>query len=56
MALVYAALGENDMAFKWLEKSFDMHEESLCNIRIDPKLDPLRSDSRYDALVKRIGL
>ena len=56
MALVYTALGDNDMAFSWLEKSFDMHEESLCNIQVDPKLDALRSDSRYDSLVKRIGL
>jgi TolB-like protein/class 3 adenylate cyclase/Tfp pilus assembly protein PilF len=56
MALVYSALGENDMAFRWLEKSYEKHEESLCNIRIDPKLDPLRSDERYLPLVKRIGL
>jgi hypothetical protein len=56
MALVYSALGENDMAFSWLEKSYQMHEESLCNIKIDPKLDPLRADPRYDLLVKRIGL
>lgn len=56
MALVYAALGENDLAFRWLEKSFDMHEESLCNIKIDPKLDALRSDERYELLVKKIGL
>jgi len=56
MALVYAALNENDMAFSWLEKSYEKHEESLCNIRIDPKLDSLRSDPRYDLLVKKIGL
>ena len=56
MALVYAALNENDMAFSWLEKSYGKHEESLCNIRIDPKLDSLRSDPRYDLLVKKIGL
>ena len=56
MALVYAALNENDMAFSWLEKSYEKHEESLCNMRIDPKLDSLRSDPRYDLLVKKIGL
>jgi len=56
MALVYAALNENDMAFSWLERSYGKHEESLCNIRIDPKLDSLRSDPRYDLLVKKIGL
>jgi adenylate cyclase len=56
MALVYAALGENDMAFQWLEKSFEKHEESLCSLKIDPKMDPLRSEPRFNTLLKKIGL
>src|SRR5687768_3274142 len=35
MALVYAALGEKDKAFYWLEKSYEKHEESLCSLKID---------------------
>lgn len=56
MALIYAALGVNDSAFSWLEKSYEMHEEALCTLKIDPKLDNIRSDPRFDKLVKRIGL
>ena len=56
MAMVYAALGENGMAFKWLEKSYDKHEESLCSLKIDPKMDPLRSDQRFNTLLRKIGL
>lgn len=56
MALIYASLGDNDLAFDWLEKSFEMHEESLCNINIDPKLDGLRGDSRLVNLARRVGL
>ena len=56
VALVYAALGENDNAFHWLEKSFAQHEESLCSLKIDPKMDSLRSDPRLDELVRKIGL
>jgi hypothetical protein len=56
MALVYASLGINDMAFKWLNKSFELHEESLCSMKIDPKMDPLRSDPRFNALLQKIGL
>ncbi|MDQ3681945.1 MAG: hypothetical protein M3352_02585 [Bacteroidota bacterium] len=56
MALVYAALGDNDMAFSWLEKSYDKHEESLCSLKIDPKMDPLRSDPRFNTMLKKIGL
>jgi hypothetical protein len=47
VALIYAALGENDKAFYWLDKSYDMHEEALCSLKIDPKLDTLRSDPRF---------
>ncbi len=56
MSMVYAALGENDIAFEWLETSFERHEESLCSLKVDPKFDPIRSDPRFDDLVRRIGL
>ena len=56
MALVYAALSENDKAFTWLEKSYAKHEESLCSLKIDPKMKPLHSDARFNALLKKIGL
>lgn len=56
MALVYAALKENDVAFEWLEKSYAQQEESLCSLKLDPKLDNLRSDPRFAILVRKIGL
>jgi TolB-like protein len=56
MATIYAGLGDMDNAFEWLEKSFKKHEESLCSLNIDPKMDPLRNDPRFDSMVKRIGL
>jgi len=56
MATVYASLGNNDMAFQWLEKSYEKREESLCSLKIDQKMDSLRADPRFDDLLKRIGL
>lgn len=56
VALVYAALGDADKTFDWLEKSFAMHEESLCSLKIDPKLDSIRNEKRFDELLRRIGL
>ena len=56
MAIVYTALGKKERAFYWLDKSFEKHEESLCNLKIDPKFDLLRSDPRFDAMLKKIGL
>jgi TolB-like protein/tetratricopeptide (TPR) repeat protein len=56
IALVYAGLGEKDEAFAWLEKAFDARDKGLTYLKIDPCLDPLRSDSRFQALVRRVGL
>ncbi|MCM3902251.1 MAG: protein kinase [Pyrinomonadaceae bacterium] len=56
LALVYAALGENDIAFKWLEESYQRREESLLSLKVDPKADRLRSDPRFIALLKKIGV
>ena len=56
VALVYAALGETDEAFEWLEKSYQKHEESLCSIGIDPKFDLIREDPRFKEILKKVGL
>ena len=56
IALIYAALGDIDCAFEWLEKSYARHEESLCSIKIDPKLDILRSDPRFNEMLKKVRL
>ncbi len=56
VALIYAALSDKEKAFNWLGKSFALHEESLCSLKVDPKFDSLRSDPRMDELLKRIGL
>ena len=56
MALVYVALGEKDMAFKWLEKSYVRHEESLGSIKIDSKWNLIRSDARFTDLLNKVGL
>lgn len=56
MALVYVALGDVEMAFNWLEKSYENHEESLISIKVDRKWEPLRSDERFGNLLRRIGM
>ena len=56
LALVYSALGENDKTFKLLEKSYKMREESLLNLKVDPKFERLHSDPRLIALLKKIGV
>jgi TolB-like protein/Tfp pilus assembly protein PilF len=51
----YAALGEKDKAFELLNKRFE-NRKIRPGALVDPRLDPLRDDPRFDELVKRVGL
>ncbi len=55
MAMVYVGLGETDKAFNWLEKAFEDRAHGLTYLKIDPRFNRIRSDSRYKALLKKIG-
>ena len=55
-ALVYAGLGENDRAVEWLEKAFQDRSWLVTCLGVDPLLDGLRSDSRFQELLRRLGL
>lgn len=56
VAFIYAALGKKDLAFQWLDKAYAQHDTGLTYLKVDPCLDPLRSDSRFQSLVRRVGL
>jgi TolB-like protein/Flp pilus assembly protein TadD len=56
IALVYAGLGKKQEAFKWLEEAYDAHDVGLLYLKVDPCLDPLRSDPRFDDLMRHVGL
>jgi len=49
-------LGDKNQAFKWLEKAYQERDKELCDIKMDPTFDSLRSDPRYKALLKKMGL
>ncbi|MFZ4621410.1 MAG: protein kinase domain-containing protein [Bacteroidota bacterium] len=56
VACIYAALGENDRAFDDLEKAFGNRDWHLQRMNVDLFMDPLRSDPRFDKMLKKIGL
>jgi len=56
IALIYTGLGDKQEAFKWLEDAYKAHDVGLIYLKIDPCLDPLRSDPRFDDLMRRVGL
>jgi DNA-binding winged helix-turn-helix (wHTH) protein/tetratricopeptide (TPR) repeat protein len=55
-AIMYCQLGENDKAFESFNEAFERRELFLTHIKREPRLDSLRSDPRFEELVKRIGL
>ena len=56
LALIYIGLGQNDQAFDWLEKAYRERSDQLIYLKVDPRLDPIRSDSRFADLVRRVGI
>jgi serine/threonine-protein kinase len=54
-ALVYIGLGDKEEALRWLEQSYqDRAGSDIGFIRVDPLLDPLRGDPRFEALAEKI--
>ncbi len=55
-AFAYARLGQDDQAFRWLDKAYDDHVPGLIWLQQNSELNRLRGDPRFRALVTRIGL
>jgi len=56
VALVHAGLGEQDLAFTWLDKAVAERSHWLVWLRLDPRWDAIRGDPRFGQLVSRVGL
>jgi TolB-like protein/DNA-binding winged helix-turn-helix (wHTH) protein/Tfp pilus assembly protein PilF len=56
LAIVYAALGENDQAFAWLEKSYQHRDGGLILLTAAPEFQSLHLDPRFNDLAGRVGL
>jgi TolB-like protein/Tfp pilus assembly protein PilF len=56
LAQVYAALGDTERAFGFLQKAYEQRSPGLIWLKVDPRFDTLRADARFDDLLRRIGL
>ena len=55
-ALLALGLGEKGQALAWLAKACEEHSSGLPFLKVDPRLDSLRSDRRFEDLLRRLNL
>jgi hypothetical protein len=54
--VVHLALGEKEAALQYLQRAYDEHDWAMVVLAVEPRLDPLRSDPRFQELVRKVGL
>lgn len=55
VALLYTGMGEKDQALIWLDKAIEGRSHWLVWIRVDPRWGNVRSDPRFEEIVRRVG-
>jgi hypothetical protein len=55
VAMVYGGLGDKEQALTWLEKAYEERSWWMSWIQVDPSLDALRSEPRFQAIVKKMN-
>jgi serine/threonine protein kinase/Tfp pilus assembly protein PilF len=56
IAVLNVGLGANDQAFQWLEMAYEQRDNGLIFLKVDPRLRTIRSDPRFQDLLRRVGL
>jgi serine/threonine-protein kinase len=56
LAVASLALGEKEQALDWLEKGYEDRNWWMPWLKVEPRFDPLRSEPRFQGLVRRVGL
>ena len=56
LASLSMELGQNEQAIEYLEKAVDQNKFTLITLKVNPRYDRLRSNTRFDDLVSRVGL
>jgi serine/threonine protein kinase/Flp pilus assembly protein TadD len=54
-AYAYLGLGDKDQALTFLERAYEEHDPGLFTLKVSRLLDPLRSDPRFQALLRRMN-
>jgi tetratricopeptide (TPR) repeat protein len=54
IASIHACLGDNETALLWLDKAYHDHDQTLVWINVHPRLDGLRHEARFEALLRKM--
>jgi len=52
--MAYMRLGDTEQAFSWMKKTVEEPSWFALQLRVNPLLDPLRSDPRFEALLSQV--
>jgi tetratricopeptide (TPR) repeat protein len=55
VALIYAGMGDKENAFAWLQTALKTRDKGMLYLKIDPCVDPLRSDPRFQQMLTAVG-
>ncbi len=56
IALAHMGMGHREEALRWLEKAYEQHSNTIATLKVEPIYDSVRDDSRFQALLRRVGL
>lgn len=56
LARIHLALGNTPQAYQFLETAFEIHDPDLIGLKFDPTWKPLRNETKFNALIRRVGL
>lgn len=56
LLIAYLGTGQNERVIELLQKAYSEHSNSVVQIKVDPMYDPVRSDPRFQDLLRRVGL
>jgi tetratricopeptide (TPR) repeat protein len=56
IAWAHLGMGHREEALRWLEKGYEQHSNAMTTLKVEPVYDSVRSDPRFQVLLRRVGL
>jgi hypothetical protein len=56
VAEVCVRVGDKECAIEWLERGFEERDDLMTDLKVEPVFDALRSDRRFQDLIRRVGI